>query len=123
MQDPIPALLMQSVQNPVCSCWLSPDIPWFSAEVYFLHPPNPHQVTFGKVWRHFVAVMTGERCGWYLVGRSQDAVKHPTMHRAAPQETNNLLHVSAGPRLRSPSVFVAEGRGRDVEGRKTWSKN
>lgn len=60
----------------------------------------------------FLILMTGE-----------DAVKHPTMHRAAPQETNNLLHVLAGPRLRSPSVFVAEGRGRDVEGRKTWSKN
>ena len=64
-----------------------------------------------------------ERRGWYLVGRSQDAPKHPTMRRAAPQERGNLLQVSAGPRLRNPCVCVAEGSGRDVEGRKTWSKN
>lgn len=85
---------MQSVQNPLCSRWLSPDIPRFSAEVYFLHSPttpNPRSVTFGKVWRRFV-----ERRGWYLVGRSQDAAKHPTMRRAAPQERGNLLKCQQG---------------------------
>lgn len=41
-------------------------------------------------------------CSWHLVGRGQDAVQHPTLHKMAPPKgRNNLVQASTVPRLRN----------------------
>lgn len=60
-------------------------------------------------------------------GRGQDAAKHRTVHRAAPQNKELPASKVSSAEVENPAVFVAEGRGHEgrrvKKERKTSCKN
>lgn len=68
---------------------------WFSTKGDF--SPREHWATFGCYsWR-------GRRgCYHHLVGKGQDATKHPTLHRSAPTTKNYHIQTPIVPRLWNP---------------------